>query len=49
VSENGNVCRYGDSPPNGLIRFGANGIAIGTNGFFVPGYIIVITGAFVAP
>jgi hypothetical protein len=49
VSESGDYCRYVDSPPMGLARFGANGIAIGTNVFFVPGYVIVITGAFVAP
>ena len=35
---------------NSLVRFGTNGIAISTDpAYLVPGYIIVITGAFVAP
>jgi hypothetical protein len=47
---NVNGCGYGRTIlQNALIRFGANGIAIGTGVNFTPGYIIVITGAFVAP
>jgi hypothetical protein len=40
---NVNGCDYVDTPPNGLVRFGANGIAIGTNLRSGPGSLIVIT------
>jgi hypothetical protein len=52
---NGNGCSYSDTVffagtgINSLVRFGANGIAIGTDVRFAPGYVVVISGAFVAP
>jgi hypothetical protein len=46
---NVNGCDYVITPPNGLVRFGANGIAVGTNLRSGPGSVIVITGVFVAP